>query len=165
MPSRFTITSPEFTDGETVPTRFSGDGEDLSPALAWRGVPEGTKELAIICTDPDAPSPKPWVHWLIYKIAPHERELPEGVPPQAVLDAPVTAFQGKNSWSKGRTIGYRGPAPPPGHGLHHYHFRIYALDTQLDVEPGMGIDELMAAMNGHILSDAEIVGTYARPGS
>ncbi len=157
-----TITSPELIDGKMIPKRFTVDGDDVSPPLAWHQVPKGTKELAIVCDDPDAPTAQPWVHWLIYQIPPSVTELPEGLPLQAVLESPVAALQGCNSWSSGRTIGYRGPAPPRGDGLHHYHIRLHAIDTELDLGPGIEKEQLMEAMAGHILEQAEIIGTYQR---
>jgi Raf kinase inhibitor-like YbhB/YbcL family protein len=157
-----TISSPAFGNGAEIPRQFTGDGKDISPPLVWQGMPAGTRELAIVCDDPDAPSPQPWVHWLIYKLVPQVRELPEGLPAGSRLESPVAAFQGRNSWSSGRTIGYRGPAPPPRHGTHHYRFRIHALDTELEVHPGIDRITLMEAMAGHILAEAELIGTYER---
>lgn len=126
------------------------------------GFPPGTRELALICDDPDAPTPQPWVHWVIYKISPDVTGLPEGVPPATCIDHPVSALQGRNSWSSGRTTGYRGPAPPPRHGTHHYHFRLYALDAPLTLNAGVDKAALLGAMQGHILAEAELVGTYSR---
>ncbi len=157
-----TITCSAFSDQAAIPTQYTGDGADRSPPLAWQDVPEGTRELALICDDPDAPSPQPWVHWLIYKIPPDVRELPEDLPKGEIMESPLHAYQGLNSWSSGQTIGYRGPAPPPGHGTHHYHFTLYALDTELDVAAGIDKAALLSAMQGYILSQVEIIGTYAR---
>jgi len=157
-----TIRSTAFAEGDVIPQKHTGDGDDVSPPLVWEGVPDEVMELALICDDPDAPTPEPWVHWVIYKIAPSVRELPEGIPSDARLDAPIQAFQGQNSWPTGRTIGYRGPAPPPGHGVHHYHFKLYALDCELDTEPGIDKSTLLATMDGHVLAQGELVGTYQR---
>jgi Raf kinase inhibitor-like YbhB/YbcL family protein len=151
--------SRSFTEGQPIPARHTGDGDDLSPELKWSGLPKGTLELALIVDDPDAPRPEPWVHWVIYKIPADATGLPEGLPADATLKSPAGALQGKNSWG---TIGYRGPAPPKGHGRHHYHFKLYALDTPLAVGPGLDKAQLMAAMSGHVLSHAELVGTYER---
>jgi len=153
------IESPVFQAGQPIPKRFTGDGEDVSPQLLWSGVPLSAKELALICDDPDAPTPKPWVHWVIYKIPPNTPGLPEGVEAAPDPELPADANQGKNSWN---TIGYRGPAPPKGHGVHHYHFRLYALDAKLDVQPGLTKEQLLAAMKGHIVAEGELVGTYQR---
>lgn len=157
-----TIHSTAFAEGDVIPRKHTGDGEDVSPPLAWAGVSDDTKELAIICDDPDAPTAEPWVHWVIYKIAPTIAALPQGIPSDAQLDTPIQAFQGQNSWPTGRTIGYRGPAPPPGHGIHHYHFKLYALDCELDVAPRMDKSRLLASMDGHVLAQGELVGTYQR---
>lgn len=157
-----TVRSDAFSHGERIPTQYTGDGADRSPPLAWDNVPDGAQELALICDDPDAPTSEPWVHWLLYKIPAHVRQLPAGLPPQARLHAPTGALQGKNSWTSGRTVGYRGPAPPPGHGVHRYFFHLYALDTPLDVEPELDKPSLLAAMKGHVLADGVLLGTYER---
>lgn len=157
-----TIRSTAFAEGDVIPQKHTGDGEDVSPPLAWEGIPEEAKELALICDDPDAPTAEPWVHWVIYKITPTVGGLPEGMPSDAQLDAPIRAFQGQNSWPTGGTIGYRGPAPPPGHGIHHYHFKLYALDCELYAKPGVGKNTLLAEMDGHVLAQGELVGTYQR---
>lgn len=151
-----------YSEQARIPTQYTGDGTDVSPALVWQGVPEGTKELAIICDDPDAPSPQPWVHWLLYKIPPTVSQLPEDLPKGEIIESPLKAYQGRNSWPSGQTVGYRGPAPPPGHGTHHYHLTLYALDAELAVQPGIDKAALLAAMQGHILAQAETVGTYSR---
>jgi Raf kinase inhibitor-like YbhB/YbcL family protein len=153
------IRTAAFADGRAVPRRHTGDGEDLSPPLIWESLPAGTKELALIVDDPDAPSPEPWVHWILYKIPANLEGLPEGISQAAKPAAPAGALQGKNSWG---TPGYRGPAPPKGHGLHHYHFKLYALDAPLDLDSGLEKHDLMLAMSGHILGHGELVGTYQR---
>jgi hypothetical protein len=125
-------------------------------------VPAGARELALICDDPDAPTPQPWVHWVIYGIAADVRALPEGIPKDPQLTKPIGARQGKNSWDSGATIGYRGPMPPPGHGTHHYHFKLYALDKRLELASSATKEQLLAAMKGHVLGEAELIGTYER---
>ena len=155
------IKSPAFSSGQNIPRRYTGQGDDVSPALNWSALPDGTKELALICDDPDAPSPQPWVHWVIYKIPPAAGGLREALPRSAQLTQPAGALQGKNSWPSDN-IGYRGPLPPPGHGLHHYHFKLFALDAALDLKPGMDKAALLKAMQGHILAQAELIGTYQR---
>ena len=156
----FVIQSTAFSDGQTIPARYTGDGSDLSPALSWSGVPASTEELALIVDDPDAPTSQPWVHWVIYKIPADCTALLEGITPTKTLTQPAEALQGKNSWG---TIGYRGPAPPPGHGVHHYHFRLYALDTTIaDLQPSLDKTALLAALKGHILAQTELVATYQR---
>lgn len=156
------ITSSAFENGAAIPKKHTGDGVDLSPPLAWSSLPEGTAELALLCDDPDAPTPEPWVHWVIYKIPKDQPGLPEGVEPVQTPKALAGVLQGANSWSAGNTVGYRGPAPPPGHGTHHYHFTLYALDTPLQLKPGLSKAALLAAMRGHILAEAELVGAYER---
>lgn len=145
-----TLSSPAFHHGARLPRRFTAEGENVSPPLVWAGVPAGTKEFVLICEDPDAPA-KPWVHWLVYNISPLTRSFPEGRAP--------AAHQGRTNLDGS---GYHGPLPPAGDGPHHYHFRIYALDTHLDVSPDADRDEVLAAMEGHILEDGELVGTYER---
>lgn len=153
--SRMTITSPAFKMGSAIPKKYTGDGADVSPPLSWDGVPEGTKSFALISDDPDAPVGT-WVHWVIFNIPPSEKGLPEGVPKQNTL--PNGAKQGLNDFRK---IGYNGPAPPPGKP-HRYYFKLYALDTLLDLPAGIKKSDLLKAMEGHILSTAEYMGTYQR---
>jgi Raf kinase inhibitor-like YbhB/YbcL family protein len=154
------VRSSAFADGKPIPRRHTGDGEDLSPLLEWSGLPATARELALIVDDPDAPTPEPWVHWVIYKLPATLAGLPEGVPPTAQKSPIPGAVQGKNSWS---TIGYRGPAPPKGHGVHHYHFKLYALDRALDLREGLDKASLLKAIEGHLLEERELVGTYERP--
>src|SRR5271166_4727649 len=159
------LKSPAFDPGAVIPKRHTGDGEDLSPPLAWSGLPPDTRELALIVDDPDAPSPQPWVHWVISKIPAADPGIAEGVHPKPAPSFPSGAIQGKNSWG---TIGYRGPAPPKGHGVHRYHFRLYALDAPLSVAAGIDKPGLLKAMQGHnsCLTPGRIVGptrVMARP--
>ena len=154
-----TVRSTAFTEGHAIPPRHGEDGEDLSPNLSWSGLPAGTIELALIVDDPDAPRDEPWVHWLIYKIPAGVETLEEDVPRDEFPDVPAGAAQGKNTWG---TIGYQGPAPPHGHGVHHYHFKLYALGAALPLKPALEKHELMNAMSGHILGHGELVGTYQR---
>lgn len=156
------LRSTSFADGQPIPAKHSGDGEDVSPPLAWEAGPSPTKEFALICDDPDAPTEEPWVHWVMYKIPPDITSLPEGLPNSEILSEPQGVLQGKNSFTSGATIGYRGPAPPKGHGKHHYHFKLYALDTKLDLDPGATKKDLVAAMGGYIVAEGELVGTYER---
>jgi Raf kinase inhibitor-like YbhB/YbcL family protein len=156
-----TIASTAFRDGDAIPRQHTEDGQDASPALAFSGVPAGTRELALIVDDPDAPRPQPWVHWVVYGLAPDLGGLPGGLPRRPDLTQPVAALQGKNSWFS-NNVGYRGPAPPKGSGVHHYHFKLYALDAPLGVRSGLDKDALLKAMQGHVLAEAEVVGTYQR---
>lgn len=153
------ITSTAFQAKQAVPRRYTGDGEDLSPPLAWSDVPAEAKELALICDDPDAPTADPWVHWVLYKIPAGTKSLSEGMAATPTPVSPSGARQGKNSWAK---FGYGGPAPPRGHGTHHYHFKLYALDEPLNLSPGMDKRALLNAIKGHVLAEAELIGTYQR---
>ena len=155
----FKLTSSAFKPGASILRKYTGEGEDASPPLAWEGAPSATKEFALICDDPDAPTPKPWVHWVIYSIASDVRMLPEGTPDEPQLTKPIAARQGKNSWD---TSGYRGPMPPPGHGKHRYHFKLYALDRQVDLAPAATKEQLLAAIKDHVLAEAKLIGTYER---
>jgi Raf kinase inhibitor-like YbhB/YbcL family protein len=154
-----TVRSDAFENGRAIPRRFTEDGEDLSPPLAWEGVPEGARELALIVDDPDAPRAEPWVHWILYKIPADVRSLPEGLARTATLESPPGALQGKNSWG---SDGYRGPAPPQGHGIHHYNFRLFALDRHVRVRPGLDKGGLLEAMSGNVLAEGALIGTYRR---
>ncbi|AGA28366.1 YbhB/YbcL family Raf kinase inhibitor-like protein [Singulisphaera acidiphila] len=154
-----TIHSNAFNDGRAIPRRYSEDGVDVSPSLTWSGSPKEARELALIVDDPDAPTYKPWVHWVLYKIPPDVQTLPEGLPTAPTLRTPPGCLQGKNSWGG---VGYHGPAPPRGHGVHHYHFHLYALDAPLRTAQGLDKEGLLRAMRGHILAQAELVGTYER---
>lgn len=155
------IESSAFADGQPIPKQYTGEGKDVSPPLSFSEVPEGTAELALICDDPDAPVPKAWIHWVIYKMPAEISGLQEGVERTAELSNPAGALQGTNSWDRDN-IGYRGPMPPPGHGIHHYHFKLYALDAAMPARAGLDKDSLLAAVKGHILAEAELVGTYQR---
>lgn len=150
------LRSAAFQDGMPIPVRYTGDGEDASPPLAWSSAPEGTQELALICEDPDAPRAEPFVHWVAFGISPHLMGLPENVGSES-----VQLEQGRNDFGK---IGYGGPQPPEGHGVHDYHFKLYAIDRKLDLEPGATKAELLEAIGDSIIETAELVGTYERAG-
>ena len=156
--SQMTITSPAFGPGQKIPAKYTGDGANVSPALNWTSLPDKTASLALIVDDPDAPRPQPWVHWVIYDIPPRA-SLPENVPADPRPAAPAGAVQGANTAGKS---GYMGPSPPRGHGTHHYHFKLYALDRKLDAPPGLTKEKLLDAMKGRVLGQAEFVGTYER---
>jgi len=161
IPMTIKITSSAFENGKPIPKKHTGEGEDVSPQLSWTNVPAETKELALICDDPDAPQPEPWVHWVIYKISATTSSLSEGVASDPRLKDPAGAMQGKNSWPRDN-IGYKGPMPPVGHGTHHYHFKLFALKEPLDVEPGLSKTALLQKMKGKILAEGEVIGTYKR---
>lgn len=151
----FEISSTAFKHGESIPREHTCDGADVSPPLAWRDAPAGTVTFALICDDPDAPVGT-WDHWVIWNIPGTSSGLPSGVPREDIL--PDGARQGKNGWG---TNGYRGPCPPRGKP-HRYFFRLYALDTTLDLRPGASKQQVLAAMKGHILAQAEFYGLYQR---
>ncbi len=154
------VQSDALANGEPIPRRFTGDGENVSPPLRWSGAPAETRGYALICDDPDAPRDQPFVHWVLYALPPAVTSLPEGIEPGARPAAPAGAVQGKNDFGK---TGYGGPAPPRGHGVHHYHFKVYALDQLFhDLEPGLGKAGLLEAIGGHVLAQGELVGTYER---
>jgi Raf kinase inhibitor-like YbhB/YbcL family protein len=156
----FELTSPAFGAGGAIPTRFTGEGDDVSPELRWSEPPLTTREFALICDDPDAPSAKPWVHWVIYKIGTEARRLAENVPKTVSPAGPSGVMQGVNSFDN---IGYGGPMPPVGHGVHHYNFVLYSLDEELALKPGLRQADLLVAMTGHILAETRLTGTYERP--
>jgi Raf kinase inhibitor-like YbhB/YbcL family protein len=145
------LTSPAFTQGGPIPLRFSCDGEDLSPALQWTEPPPGTGSFALVMDDPDAPRGT-WVHWVLFNLPAQTRGLPEGL-----ADPPEGSRHGRNSWGRS---GYGGPCPPGG--THRYFFKLYALDRSLDLPPQATTADLAAAMQGHILAQAELMGTYSR---
>jgi Raf kinase inhibitor-like YbhB/YbcL family protein len=153
------IESSDFKEGQPIPKQFTGEGADKSPALKWSGAPKNAKSLALIVDDPDAPRKDPWVHWVVYNIPAGTKELPQSLPKSEKLDEPKGATQGTNDFKK---IGYNGPMPPPGHGVHHYHFKIYALDSDMNLKPGATKSDLLAAMKGHIVGEGELVGIYER---
>jgi Raf kinase inhibitor-like YbhB/YbcL family protein len=159
-PMTIKLTSSAFAADEAIPKKYTEDGDDVSPPLSWDSVPPGTKEFALVCDDPDAPSQEPWVHWVIYKVPADVRELPEHVTADEKPKTPKGALQGVNSWRSGKTVGYRGPAPPSG--THHYHFRIYALDAPLKLAGKATKSALLKAMQGHVLAEGELIGTYMR---
>ena len=149
------VTSTAFADGENIPTLYTCDGEDISPPIKWENVPDGTQSLALISDDPDAPAGT-WVHWIVYNIPPENTGLEAGIP--AEVNITGGGKQGQNDF---RQTGYGGPCPPAGNP-HHYLFKLYALDIMLDPEPEIEKEALEAAMQGHILSEAQLTGKYGR---
>lgn len=154
-PASFTISSPSFSNGGDIAKKFTCDGSDVSPQLTWTDPPAGTKSFALLTDDPDAPMGN-WNHWAAWNLPSTLRGLPEGVPKDARL--PDGSVQGKNQFPK---TGYNGPCPPRGKP-HRYYFKLFALDTTLDLKPGAGKKELESAMKGHILAQAEWMGRYHR---
>lgn len=149
------LKSRAFRPGGEIPTRHTCDGPDLSPPLEWSTPPSGTRELVLIVDDPDAPRGT-WVHWVLYGIPPERRELPEGIARQEVV--PGVGTQGLNDF---RQVGYGGPCPPPG-PAHRYFFKLYALGTALGLPPRKTKAEVLRALQGHVLAEAELVGRYRR---
>ncbi|MGE5295726.1 MAG: YbhB/YbcL family Raf kinase inhibitor-like protein [Solirubrobacterales bacterium] len=148
------LVCPAFGDGQMIPRENTCDGEDISPELQWAAVPDETRTLALIVDDPDAPSGT-FVHWVLYNIPSERHELTENTPHSEVL--PDGATQGVNDFGR---IGYGGPCPPSG--THRYYFTLYALDTDLDLTPGITKAALLDAMNNHILARGQIMGRYTR---
>ncbi len=148
------ITSSAFEEGGLIPPKYTCDGADISPPLQWDAVPEGTKSIALISDDPDAPVGT-WVHWVLYNLPPDAKELAENTPPDENL--PNGARQGITDFHR---IGYGGPCPPSG--THRYFFKIYALDTMLDLPSRAGKSDLVNAMEGHILAQGQLIGKYKR---
>ena len=148
------ITSTAFKDSSMIPKKYTCDDLDVSPPLAWDAAPEGTKSLALISDDPDAPVGT-WVHWIIYNIPPNTRALPEALPTDKILKDGTR--QGTNDF---RRIGYGGPCPPGG--THRYYFKLYALDKEMAVDPGMTKALLLKAIEGHVLAEGQLMGKYKR---
>lgn len=149
------LTSTAFTEGSPIPAQHTCDGTNSSPPLKWSGVPAEAKSLALIADDPDAPMGT-WVHWVVYDLPPTTTELAEGVAKSQFI--PGGAKQGLNDF---RHLGYGGPCPPPGKA-HRYFFKLYALDTQLELKPGATKKEVEGAMAKHILAEGHLLGTYKR---
>lgn len=147
------LSSEAFAHGSTMPAHYTCDGSDISPPLAWSGIPHGTHSLALIMSDPDAPR-LTWYHWVLYAIPPAVSELPEDADPQQVSAA---IRNGLNSWEH---TGYGGPCPPVGR--HRYFFRLYALDQKLDMRGQPNAAALRQAMKGHIIAETALMGTYTR---
>ena len=154
----FELRSQAFKNGEEIPVKYTCEGQDISPPLEWDGIPKGTKSLALIVDDPDAPDPaRPqmtWVHWVLFNIPPDIKQLPEGVNPSQL---PASVSFGLNDWKK---TGYGGPCPPIGR--HRYFFKLYALDTVLKDLDLPTKAQLEQAMTGHILDKAVLIGTYKK---
>jgi len=150
----FELTSSVFAQGEPIPVKYTCDGEDVSPPLEWGDPPQGTESFALVNDDPDAPVGT-WDHWILYNLPPEARSLPEAVPSDAEL--PDGSQHGQNSW---RRLGYGGPCPPSG--THRYFFKLYALDTSLDLASNANKKQLLQAMEGHVLAQAELMGVYSR---
>ncbi len=157
--SSMQVTSPAFAANGPIPPRFTCEGEDVSPALNWTGVPAGARSLVLIVDDPDAPDPaaptRTWVHWVLYNLPPDAAGLPEAV--RSATDLPSGTAEGLNDWNR---VGWGGPCPPVGR--HRYHFRLFALDRLLPDLRTPSRAQLDQAMQGHVMAQAVLVGTYQK---
>lgn len=143
------VKSPAFGFGQAIPRRHAKDGENISPEIAWTGTPDGTREIAVICHDPDAPLTYGFTHWVVYGIPAGTDSIPEG--------GGSNFTEGQNNFGN---QGYGGPAPPPGHDTHYYYFHVYALDSEVDAGPGLTREELLEKIDDHIIEQNRVVGTY-----
>ena len=148
------ITSTAFKEGEMIPEKYTCDGENISPSLAWSGIPQGTASIALICDDPDAPRGT-WVHWVLFNIPAKVMELSEKIPPRSTLNNGA-----RHGINDSRALGYDGPCPPGG--THRYYFKLYALDSVLTLESGATKAQLLKAMEGHILGEGQLMGRFKR---
>jgi len=155
QPAKLAVTSSAFASGRPIPVKYTCQGDDVSPPLAWDGAPADTKSFALICDDPDAPGGT-WVHWVMYNQLSGAPALPENTAKSEVL--PNGAAQGRNSFDH---IGYGGPCPPGGKA-HRYFFKVYALDVVLALKGRPDKEQLLTAMGGHILAQGQLMGTYQR---
>jgi Raf kinase inhibitor-like YbhB/YbcL family protein len=158
-PMSFTLTSDAFEHQGEIPAKYTCEGDDTSPELAWSDAPAGSESFALVVDDPDAPDPKApkttWVHWVLYNLPPAVTELPAGAGGGEGM--PAGASDGRNDWKR---TGYGGPCPPIGR--HRYFFKLYALDARLPDLEGPTKARLEAAMEGHVLGRAELIGTYQK---
>ncbi len=143
------VSSSAFSEGQSIPEKYTCDGQNISPPISWSGAPANAKSIAVICEDPDAPSGN-FTHWVLYDVPGQTNELTEG--------SSGNGKEGVNGFGK---AGYGGPCPPPG-GPHRYFFRVYALDTESLGKPGLSKDDITAAMKGHIVAEGQTMGRYAR---
>lgn len=148
------VSSPAFRDGDFIPSRYTCDGEDISPEIRIEGVPANAKSLVLINDDPDAPMGT-WDHWILYNIPPTTTVIPEGIKPEKTF--PNGMKHGVNSWGR---VGYGGPCPPSG--IHRYYFKVYALDIVLDLPPGATKSKLLKSMEGHVVAEGKLMGKYTR---
>ncbi len=148
------IKSIAFGEGDLIPKKYTCDGADVSPPLSWSQPPEGTKSMVLICDDPDAPMGT-WVHWVLYGISPDILELSENL-----SDGKEVLGGAKHGVNDFRNYGYGGPCPPGG--THRYFFKLYAVDTEVDLDPGATKDEVLGAIKGHVLAEGQLMGKYSR---
>ena len=151
------LTSPVFSHGNAIPKRFTCEGEDVSPEFVWTDAPKETQSFVLILHDPDAPRKNGFTHWLIYNIPPTVSRIAENAPKNASVEG--LGFQGRNDSGK---VGYMGPCPPSG--THRYFVRLYALRAKLDLPPSATYNEVVSDMQGKLIEEAELMGTYAKTG-
>jgi Raf kinase inhibitor-like YbhB/YbcL family protein len=159
--AQIVVESPTMAPGRPIPRDHSPDGRNESPPLTWRGLPAGTRQLAVVCEDHGAGNPPPWVHWIVYNIPASSPGLPQGIPFDAADPMPVGlegVRQGNNGWGLAM---YRGPAPPAG-AEHQYEFTVLALDSELDLPAGLTRAELLQEIEGHVLGRGTLTATYTR---
>jgi Raf kinase inhibitor-like YbhB/YbcL family protein len=154
-----TVSSPAFKDGQPIPEEYSAYGKGKSIPLSWSNLPPGTRSAAVVIDDPDAHTPRPFVHWVIYNIPAETKSLDAGLPTKPKLETPRGAVQGMNSR---QSVGYFGPRPPQGDPPHHYHIKVFALDQELKLDPGGDEPALTNAMKGHVLGQGQLVGTFQK---
>lgn len=154
-----TVSSSAFKDGQPIPEEYTAYGKGKSIPVSWSKLPSGTRSIAIVLDDPDAKTPSPFVHWVIYDIPAGTKGLDAGLPTTPRLSSPKGALQGRNSM---KSIGYFGPRPPKGDPPHHYHIKVYAVDQELKVEPGADEGTLLKAMSGHVLGQGQLTGTVQK---
>ncbi len=153
------VSSPAFKDGQPIPEEYTAYGKGKSIPLSWSNLPAGTRAVAIVIDDPDAKTPRPFVHWVIYNIPADTKSLDPGLPTTPTLDHPRGARQGTNSTG---SVGYFGPRPPKGDPPHHYHIKVFALAQELKLDAGADEPALAKGMEGHILGQGELVGTVQK---
>lgn len=159
MPEDPAFTTAPFASGETIPREYTCEGIDLSPAPEWASVPDTEESLVLIVDDPDAPG-QTFTHWMLFNLPGDATRLPRGVDVAArFADADPTPREGGNDFGD---VGYGGPCPPPGDGPHRYFFRLYALDTVLDLDRGATKEQVADAMDGHVIAETDRMGTYER---
>ena len=152
------LRSPAFEDGGTIPPLYGADGDDISPPLQWSGLPPSAQSLVLVVEDPDAPTPEPFVHWLVYGLSPATTSLPQNIGHEWTVSA-TDAMQGKNSNLK---LGWTGMAPPKGDTPHRYFFQLFALKKFVSLAPGAGRTSLFEAMSGQVIGRGQLTGTFER---
>jgi Raf kinase inhibitor-like YbhB/YbcL family protein len=161
-PPTLRVTSETFLHGAPIPEKCTPAGANMSPQLNWSAPPGITREIVLICEDPDAPMMKPFVHWILHGLPPEVMALPLAVPNARELAEFGRAKQGQND---AKTRGWFGPKPPLGHGVHHYHFQLFAVNVQLGLGPDTTLEELVKRMSGHVVAEGELVGTHELKGT